>query len=65
MRKPPAKPTSGKPKGPAGSEFPGGRAMERVRQFERARGLGPPKRADAPEMPPRDPPPRPSKARKK
>jgi len=64
-KKPPAKPASGKAKGPAGSGFPGGRAAERVRQFERARGLGPPARANAPEMPASDPPKRRSKTRKK
>jgi len=51
MRKPPVPPASGKSKGQEDRKFPGGRAMERVRQFERARGIGPPKRADAPEMP--------------
>ena len=64
MRKPPGA-ASGKPKGSAGSAFPGGGAMERVRQFERARGLGPPKTANAPAMPEAARAKRPRKTRKK
>lgn len=52
MRKPTSKGSKSAPYDPAGKPFSGGRALERVRQFERARGLGPPKMAQAPDLPP-------------
>lgn len=52
MRKPTSKGSKSPAYDPAGKAFAGGRALERVRQFERARGLGPPKMAQAPDLPP-------------
>lgn len=49
-RRPPGKSGSGAPPDDD-KAFAGGRAMERVKQFERARGLGPPMTAQAPDLP--------------
>ena len=62
MRKPTTKGSKTPAYDPAGPAFAGGRAMERVRQFERARGLGPPKMAQAPDLPPGAAAPRAKKA---